>query len=33
METRFFMFVENPMGTLIPHRHLHIALFSSFVRV
>jgi hypothetical protein len=27
------MFVENPMGTLISRKHLHIALFSSFVNV
>jgi hypothetical protein len=33
METKFFMFVENLVGTLIPCRHLQIALFSSVVRV
>jgi hypothetical protein len=33
METRFLMFDENLVGTLIPCRDLHIALLSSVVRV
>ena len=33
IDTSFFTFAKNPVGTLIPLRKVHIALFSSGVRL